>query len=205
MTRLYLIRHGETLWNIERRAQGIKNIELSQRGIAQGKLLAQRLKKQKIDIIYSSDLSRAYETASIIGKEIDKPVYTLPEIREMNFGDWEGLTMSEIKENYKDIYDSWKNTPHTAIIPGAETLIQVQERVMKGVHRIIKENKGKNIIMVSHGVAIKTIIFNLLDIDLSNYKKIRQDNTAINIIDFKKDYNVLVSLNDTCHLKILSD
>ena len=63
---------------------------------------------------------------------------------------------------------------------------------MKGVHRIIKENKGKNIIMVSHGVAIKTIIFNLLDIDLSNYKKIRQDNTAINIIDFKKDYNVLV-------------
>ena len=113
MTRLYLIRHGETLWNIERRAQGIKNIELSQRGIAQGKLLAQRLKKQKIDIIYSSDLSRAYETASIIGKEIDKPVYTLPEIREMNFGDWEGLTMSEIKENYKDIYDSWKNTPYS--------------------------------------------------------------------------------------------
>lgn len=205
MTKLYLIRHGETMWNMEKRTQGIRNIQLSELGKLQAKYLAKGLEKENIDVIYSSDLSRAYETAKIVGKYIDKPVQPLPEIREMNFGEWEGLTINEIKGKYQDIYSQWSTTPHIAKIPGAETLIQVQERAMKGVNNIIKENPGKNIVMVSHGTAIKTIIFRLLDIDLSYYRKIRQDNTAINIIDFKEEYNVLVRLNDTCHLRKLHE
>lgn len=200
MTKLYLIRHGETMWNKEKRTQGIRNIQLSELGKLQARYLAKRLEKENIDVIYSSDLSRAYETAKIVGKHIGKSVRPLPEIREMNFGEWEGLTINEIKRKYQDIYNQWNTTPHIAKIPGAETLIQVQERAMKGVNHIIKENPDKNIVMVSHGAAIKTIIFRLLDIDLSYYRKIRQDNTAINIIDFKEEYNVLVQLNDTCHL-----
>lgn len=200
MTRLYLIRHGETLWNKKRKTQGAKNIKLSTLGKLQAEYLGKKLKDKNIDILYSSDLSRAYQTAEIVGKHIKKPIHLLPEIREMNFGQWEGLTIDEIQLKYQDVYDIWKDAPHIATIPGAETLLQVQERAMKGVNSIIKNNNGKNIAMVSHGATIKTLIFKLLDIDLSNYKKIRQDNTAVNIIDFKEKYNVLVQLNDTCHL-----
>jgi probable phosphoglycerate mutase len=200
MTRLFIIRHGETLWNEERRAQGIQDIVLSEKGKIQAECFANRLKEENIDFIYSSDLSRAYETAKILGNKINKPVHVISDIREMNFGKWEGLTIDDIKLKYQDTYNIWRNTPHIAQIPGAETMLQVQERAMKGVYNIIKKHPNKNIVLVSHGVAIKTIIFGLLDIDLSNYKKIRQDNTAINIIDFKEDYNVLVKLNDTCHL-----
>lgn len=200
MTRLFIVRHGETLWNKEGRAQGIQNIDLTDKGKIQGECLAKRLIEENIDFIYSSDLSRAYETAKILGNNINKPVHVISDIREMNFGQWEGLTIDDIKLKYQDSYNIWRNTPHIAQIPGAETLIQVQERAMKGVYNIIEKHPDKNIVLVSHGVAIKTIIFGLLDIDLSNFKKIRQDNTAINIIDFKENYNVLVQLNDTCHL-----
>ncbi|MCR1898058.1 histidine phosphatase family protein [Irregularibacter muris] len=201
MTRLYLIRHGETLWNRKGKAQGMKDIQLTDVGIRQANYLAEHLKNENIDIIYASDLSRAYDTAEIIGKHINKSVIPLPGIREMNFGQWEGLTTNEIKEKYHGIFNDWSLKPHNTQIPEAETLLQVQTRSLKAVKEIIEKNPNKNIVMVSHGVAIKTIIFGLLDIDLSYYKKIRQDNTAINIIDFKKDYNVLVQLNDTCHLK----
>lgn len=162
--------------------------------------LAEKLKNEDIDLIYSSDLSRAYETAKILGDKLDKSVHVLPGIREMNFGKWEGLTIDEIQTKYQNIHAVWEKTPHMAQVPGAETLIQVQERAMKAIYNIINKHPNKNIVLVSHGVAIKVIIFGLLDLDLSNYTKIRQDNTAINIIDVKCDQNVLVQLNDTCHL-----
>ncbi|HHT51451.1 MAG TPA: histidine phosphatase family protein [Eubacteriaceae bacterium] len=200
MTRLFIIRHGETLWNREKRAQGIQNIALTENGKLQGKYLAERLAKEKIDYIYSSDLSRAYKTAKIIGDNINKPVLILPELREMDFGLWEGLTIDDIKLKFRDHYNSWENSPHTVQIPQAETLIQVQERAMKSIMNIINKHKNKNIVLVSHGVTIKTIILGLLDIDLSNYRKIRQDNTAVNIIDYREDHWVLTQLNDTCHL-----
>lgn len=200
MARLFLVRHGETLWNKEKRAQGVQDIALTKEGKIQGMCLAEKLKNENIDFIYSSDLSRAYKTAKILGGQINKPVHIISDIREMNFGKWEGLTMADIKLKYQNVYNIWRNTPHIAQIPGAETLIQVQERVMRGVYNIINKHPNKNIVLVSHGVAIKAIIFGLLDLDLSNYTKIRQDNTAINIIDIKQDHNVLVQLNDTCHL-----
>lgn len=203
MTRLYLIRHGETLWNKEKRAQGAQDIKLSENGKIQGKLLADSLKDKNIDLIYASDLSRAYETAELIGKSVEKPVTILEGIREINFGKWEGLTRDEMNNKYKEIFEEWNLRPHLAKIPGGETLKQVQKRAMEAVNGIIEKNPGKNIVMVSHGVSIKAIIFDLLNIELSNYKKFRQDNTAVNIIDIKKPYNVLVQLNDTCHLKDL--
>ncbi len=200
MTRLFIIRHGETLWNREKRAQGAKDIALTDNGKLQGEYLAKRLVKEKIDYIYSSDLSRAYETAKLLADKFNKPVLAIPELREMNFGLWEGLTMNDIQLKFQDHFNSWRSSPHKAQIPEAETLLQVQERALKAVFNIIDKHPNKSIAMVSHGVTIKTIILGLLDIDLSNYRKIRQDNTGINIIDFKENQWVLVQLNDTCHL-----
>ncbi|WP_199873050.1 histidine phosphatase family protein [Inediibacterium massiliense] len=201
MTRLYLVRHGQTKWNLEFRAQGSQNIELTDKGKMQAALLAEKMKKYKIDSIYSSNLDRAYETALTLGEKIGIPVSKINDLREMSFGDWEGLTMDEIQKTYKSHYTVWRDQPHEAQIPGGETLVEVQKRALRAVYDIVKENEGKNIVIVSHGVAIKSILLGIMDIDLSNFYKISLDNTCINIIDFKDYGPVLVSLNDTCHLE----
>ncbi|AGB18964.1 histidine phosphatase family protein [Thermoanaerobacterium thermosaccharolyticum] len=201
-TRLFIVRHGETSWNKLKKIQGISNVDLTDEGVKQAYLLSQRLKHEKIDVIFSSDLDRAYKTASLIAKEFDLDVIKLQEFREISFGVWEGLTIGEIEKLYKDLYYTWRTNPSEAIIDGAETLEAVQKRILSMTYKIVEQYKNKNILIVSHGTSIKALILGLLNLDLSFYPKIRQDNTALNIIDIKDDGNcVLVLLNDTCHLR----
>lgn len=201
MTKLFLIRHGQTTWNLESRAQGSKNIGLSDKGREQAEFLAKRMKNYKIDCIYSSDLDRAYETAKAIGKETNISVKKVDGLREMSFGKWEGLTNEEIITNYNEHYTIWRSKPHEVQIPNGEKLIDVQSRALKAVNSIIDENKNKNIVIVSHGVAIKSILLGIMDIDLSNFYKIKQDNTSINVIEYRDYGPVIVSLNDTAHVE----
>lgn len=201
-TRLYIVRHGQTFWNMNNRVQGINDTELTDLGIRQAQLLAERLKDEKIDCIYSSDLTRAYKTAEIIAKKFDLDVSKIPELREIAFGVWEGLTVDEINSLYQETYKLWRTNPEKAIIEGAESLKEVQSRILRGTYNLIEQNKGKNILLVSHGTSIKVLILGLLGIDLSFYPKIRLDNTCLNIVDIKDDgKTVLVLLNDTCHLR----
>ncbi|AIS52435.1 phosphoserine phosphatase 1 [Thermoanaerobacter kivui] len=201
-TRLYIARHGQSEWNLENKIQGIQDTNLTETGIRQAQLLAKRLKSEKIDCIYSSDLKRAHETAQIIAQEFGLEVKKIPELREMSFGVWEGLTAEEINKLYKEIYQLWRINPDKAVIEKAETLKEVQKRILIETYNIIEENRGKNILIVSHGTSIKALILGILGIDLSFYPKIRLDNTSLNIIDIKEDGKaVLVLLNDTCHLR----
>jgi len=201
LTRLYLIRHGETVWNAESRAQGSKNVELSRVGRNQAKLLAKRMSKFPIDRIFASDLDRAYETAAELANVLSLKVEKIADLREMNFGVWEGLTNDEIKNQYHEHYTVWRNTPHTADIPNGERLIEVQKRGLKAIYNIVENYRNQNIVVVSHGTMIKTIILGILDIDLSNFYKIKQDNGSINIIDFKTYGPVVITLNDAAHLE----
>lgn len=201
MTRLYLVRHGETQWNLESRTQGSKDISLTEKGLWQANRLAERFMGEKIESIYSSDLKRAYNTAKAIGDRLGIEVKVSLNFREMNFGCWEGKNIECIKEEFKDIYSLWMSNPRKAVIPGGEELIGVQQRALKAVNKIMENGAGGNVVLVSHGITIKTLIFGLLDIDLMYLKKIRIDNGSISIIDFRDQGNVLVTLNDTCHLK----
>jgi len=199
--RLYIVRHGETQWNAESRAQGSMNVQLTENGINQARSLANRIQHYPIDVIYSSDLDRAYETAKIIGKKINLEVNILNELREMSFGKWEGLTMAEIQQKYRDHYIVWRSTPHQAKIPDGEKLLDVQTRSLKAVRQLLKRHKDQNILIVSHGVTIKSMILGLMDIELSNFYKIKQDNACLNIIEFREYGPVIVTLNDTAHLE----
>ncbi|MBF8984488.1 histidine phosphatase family protein [Lutibacter sp. B2] len=201
MTKLFLIRHGETTWNVESKAQGAKNIELSEVGRQQAAYLAERISKYKIDYIFSSDLDRAYETASIIGGKINKEVSQIGDLREMSFGKWEGLTQKQIKEVYKEHFIVWRNNPHKADIPDGERLIDVQNRALRAVNDVVDKHKGKNILIVSHGVTIKTIILGIMGIGLSDFYKITQNNTCINVIEYRDYGPVILRLNDTAHLE----
>jgi phosphoserine phosphatase len=202
MSRIYLLRHGETEWNREQRAQGCSNdIPLSDVGINQAEAIANRLCEEKIDKIFSSPLKRAYQTAEIISKHHSMAVKTYHELREINFGCWEGLNFKEIGERYPEVIKIWRATPHLAKIPDSESLLELKERSMGKLMEMLKIHSEDNILIVSHGITCKVIIAALMGIDLGNLHKIRQDNTGLNIFEYKNDNFYTLLLNDTCHLK----
>lgn len=203
MTKLFLIRHGQSEWNSLNKIQGQQNTILTELGKKQALSLGERLINENIDIIYTSDLIRAYNTAEIISKKINKPVISNNAIREINFGIWEGLTIQEIKLKYKDDYSIWLKEPHKLNIEGLENLTILQERAMKYINEIMLQNEGKNIAIVSHGAILKTIILGLLNIPISHYKNITLSNVSLSIVECRDYNNVLVLFNDISHSKEL--
>ncbi|SHJ47714.1 histidine phosphatase family protein [Paramaledivibacter caminithermalis] len=202
MLKLYLIRHGETQWNCEAKTQGCKNIDLSKLGLLQGRLLANKLKKLNEDYlkIYTSDLDRCYLTAKAVSEELKIDVEVHKDLREMSFGDWEGLTLEEIRKAYFKEYLRWRTEPHKAYIPKGESLKAVQNRCLNSVKKIIRKHNNGSVIIISHGVAIKTMIFGLLGLDLKHFYSISLNNASLNKLEFRDYGPVLTSLNDTCHL-----
>ena len=200
-TKLILIRHGETLWAKENRYQGHTDVELSERGKKQIKLLARRLAKEEIAAIYSSDLLRASETAKSIAKPHRLKVSQTPLLREISFGDWEGLKFEEIEVRDEELVKKWKNDLPNFRPPKGESLSELKARAEKFLQEILRKHKGENIIVVSHGGFIRIILCSLLNLDFSKFFwRIEQDLGAINIIEFFEGEPVISLLNDTCHL-----
>ena len=201
MQKLYLVRHGQSEWNYQRKIQGQQDILLTEEGKLQAKKLSHRLKSENIDVIYSSDLKRAYETANIIGKELNIDVTPMKSFREIAFGHWEGKEIEKLNVINEKEHLIWLKEPHKFKMEGAETLYEIQKRAMDGVNLVLDENPGKNILIVSHGTTLKTIILGLLDMEVKYYNKLTLGNVSLTIIEFR-DYNkVLKLLNDTCHLR----
>ena len=202
MTRLYLVRHGETEWNKSLRYQGHRDIPLSAEGRRQAEKVALRLAGEKFDTAYASDLSRAMETAQTIAAHHNLDVKVVLELRETNFGDWEGLTYSEIDQQFHDVMQGWYSNPRDTKIPGGESLGDVADRCWVGLKKIIEENPEKNVLVVAHGGIIRIAVATVLGMNLNDYWKIRQDNVSLNIIEFySMDRAILCLLNDINHLK----
>lgn len=201
MTRLYLVRHGETEWNKSLRYQGHQDIPLSEEGRVQAGKIARRLAGEKIDAAYASDLSRALETAKAITAYHSLEVVIMPELRETNFGQWEGLTYGEIDRQFHEIMSGWRSNPRDTKIPGGESLGEVADRCWKGISRIVDGNPNRNVLVVAHGGIIRIAVATVLGMNLNDYWKIRQDNVSLNIIDFFEGGRAILGLlNDTNHL-----
>jgi probable phosphoglycerate mutase len=198
-TRLFLLRHGETLANIELIYQGQGDSPLSELGVAESELLAKALENEKFAGIYSSTLARSSETANIIAKQSDLNIVKIPELAERYYGVFEGLTFESIKEKYPDIYQLWLTNPDKAIIKDAETLEELQRRGVKAVSNILKKHKGETICIVGHGAINRTILFHYMNLGLDNFWRIKQDNCCINIIEFDK-HPMVTLLNSTYFL-----
>lgn len=201
MNKFFIVRHGETEWNMQERTQGHGDSKLTEKGRCQADMLGRKLLKFNIDYIYSSDLGRAIETSSIISSILNKEIEYNDGLREINFGKWEGMTIKEIKSQYSDIYKVWRNEPHNALIPNAEKLVQLKERILKSINDINKNHENSNIVLVSHSMVIKVLLLSLLGSDLSNIYRIKQDNTALNIVEFRDYGPVVVKMNDSNHLE----
>ena len=198
---IYLVRHGQTNWNILGKTQGHGDSNLTKKGREQAIQLADSMIKYPIDYIYSSELGRAIETAQIIGDKLNLDVVSTPALKEMGFGKWEGLLIKEIQEHYSDIYKTWRNEPHLAQIPEGETLHIIKERTDKFLKEINDKYDGKHIVLVTHSVTARVILLSLLNSSLENIYKISQSNTALNIIEFRDYGPVVIKMNDTSHIK----
>ncbi len=149
MTSLYLVRHGETDWNAQRRIQGTTDIPLNDTGRAQAATTAELLARREWDGIFSSPLSRAYDTASIIASRLSLPApRRIPAIVERNYGAAEGLDWQQIEADY----------PGDTAVPGRETHAEVAERVIPALIGLAAEHPGQSLIVVSHGGVIRSVL-----------------------------------------------
>lgn len=201
-TTILLIRHGETEWNTLGKFQGCTDIALSEAGIKQAELLKNRL-NGNFDYIYTSPLSRAFETAKILASQTNKEVTIATEIREINFGEWEGLTIHEIEKNYPEIFKAWRTDKKESYICGGDSSIHnAADRAKKCILDIVSKHKGKKIAIVAHGGIIKAGLIGVFEWDMTMYHKMALGNTCINTLTFNEELKpALVGLNDTNHLK----
>jgi len=200
-TNLVLVRHGETEWNKSSRYQGVMDIELNKKGKSQAEQLYGFLKDEDFDAIYSSTLKRAYHTIKDIADYQDKDVITIADLMEINFGEWEGLTFSEIEKDYPDLAKKWAKDPTCCKPPEGEHIKEVEERAGKTIDRIVDENTDNKILIATHGGIVRIIIAYLLELPLSRIFSIEVDNVSISRIKFYEHYPVLKLLNSTHHLK----
>lgn len=201
MTKVILVRHGQTEWNIHGKYQGHSDIDLSALGVEQANLLAQRLANQRIDAIYASDLKRAIKTAEGIANTHQLFVHIIPELREISFGDWEGLDYNTINSKWPGEVERFFKNADSVVIPNGETFCEVEQRACTIVQKIIKQHPDQTIVIVSHGGTIRTLLAHALHIPLKYIWNIRQDNTAVNILKYFDKQVVIELLNDTHHLK----
>lgn len=157
MTRLILIRHGETDWNAEGRWQGQIDVPLNQNGKSHARRLVDELAGSGIQAIYSSDLSRALETARPFANAFGLPIRIDRRLREINQGEWQGLLVTEIQARYAELFHSRMANPNTVSPPGGETVIQVEERVYQALDDILRRHPGETVAIVAHGFVIAVL------------------------------------------------
>ena len=200
-TKVFLVRHGETEWNRLGKFQGCKNIDLSKEGIVQAQYLSERF-NDNFHYIYTSPLKRAVQTANVIATNNTTKPIIVNELREINFGEWEGLTIKEISNNFPKEFNDWRNDKVEAPMCGGDlSLKNASIRAKNAITEIVDIHKEKKILIVAHGGIIKAGLIGLFEWDMTMYHKINLGNTAICEIDFDFDLNpTIVKINDTSHL-----
>lgn len=201
--RIILIRHGETEWNRLHRFQGRSDISLNLRGHDQARALALALKNETITVIYSSPLERAVETALHIRRfHPSTPLIKESELVEMDLGDFEGMEVQRWAAEHHDFRKIWKKNPAALAMPGGESLMDVQQRAVDTLDRISNLYAPDSTLLIcSHNFVIVSLLCYASKISLDQFRELRQDTAALNII-YKDgaDFQV-VKVNDCRHLQ----
>lgn len=203
MKKIFLVRHGHTDWNGEDRLQGSMDIELNDFGRRAVELLAERLRKEKIEVIYSSPLKRAYETARIINKFHNVEIIVLEELHEIRCGEFEGLYYHDIKEKFPDFWEKWRTSPQVAM-PGGESIEDVWKRAKKVLERVLADDR-EHVLISGHGAMNRMVMSVFMGIDPQTARYFKQENAALNVLEAKGDRRYLVLWNDISHLEQMND
>ena len=202
MTRIILVRHGQTEWNRVERFRGRADVPLNETGLAQALVTGRRIADEWLPMtVYSSPLSRAVKTAEVIARHLDLSIRVHPGLIDIDYGQWEGLTPDEVRVRWPEMIDSWYNTPASIRMPGGETLADVRARAMETVNEVVDCHGGQTVVIVGHTVINRIILLGVLGLSNDRFWRLRQDTCAINSFEAEGGDFTLVSLNDTCHLQ----
>ncbi len=202
MTRIILVRHGETEWNRVERFRGRADVPLNAAGLAQAEATGRRIAADVTPAaVYSSPLSRAVVTAEAIAGHFALAVQVHPGLADIDYGEWQGLTPDEARARWPEINHAWYNAPQTARIPGGETLDDLRARAMAAVSELAARHAGQTIVLVGHTVVNRIILLGVLGLGNDRFWRLRQDTCAVNVFEAEGDDFTLVSLNDTYHLR----
>jgi broad specificity phosphatase PhoE len=201
MTRIILVRHGQTEWNRVEQFRGRADVPLNETGLVQAEVTGRRIAAEwRPSAIYSSPLSRAVKTAEVIAGHFNLQVQVHPGLIDIDYGQWMGLTPDEVQERWPKVIDDWYNKPASIRIPGGETLEELRLRALGAIDDLAACHKDQTIILVGHTVINRIILLGVLGLSNDRFWRLRQDTCAINCFEAEGDDFTLVSLNDTCHL-----
>ena len=200
VTRICLVRHGETAWNVEKRLQGHLDIPLNETGVAQAAAAAQGLAGIAFSAIYSSDLLRARTTAQAAADVIGLPVQVTAELRERNCGEFQALTQKEAAARFPDDYHRYHDRDVDFVIPGGESLGALAARITATFNRIAAAHGGEIILIVSHGGVLDIIHRLATGMALGAPRDFHISNAALNWLDVDDGKWTLIKWDDTDHL-----
>lgn len=205
MTRLIIVRHAESAHNLNNRIQGHSDSQLTPKGKRQVRNLAARLKHFKIHKVYSSDLGRAYSTTVAITRHLNVKIIRDPKLREIMLGDWEGMTSEEVDELYDKGFQKWLKSPSKCRIPRAENVRHFRKRVVSRVAQIVRQNKDKTVLIVTHGGSITALLADWMQADFDRLiKGLQIENTSLTLVEYGRKRShpnpTLLVINDTDHL-----
>lgn len=184
MTKIILIRHGESLGNLKKVFLGHTDWDLSEKGYKQAELAAKYIDNYDIDVIYASDLKRAYNTADAVAKRRGMEIIKTEPFREIFAGDWEGKEYWELDEKYPDERFLWNHDIGNARCTGGESVRELEARVVAELYRIAERHKGETILIGTHATPIRVIKCHILGKDIKDAKDILwSPNASVTVLD----------------------
>ena len=199
--RLYIVRHGQTKWNKEKRMQGWADSKLTELGRKQAKLLGESLENIEFNQVVSSPLGRTRETSKlVIG---DRPVELIinDNFKEMGFGSWEGQDPEELKIKHPEVFrDLWTRADKYVPIDG-ESFEELQNRIIKGINQVIKDNPDGNVLIVTHGMVIQMLLLHMKGLPLNQlwHRQVVHP-TSLTVIEVKDGKAEIIKEDDIGHL-----
>jgi probable phosphoglycerate mutase len=201
VTCIVLVRHGETEWNREERYRGRIDVDLDDTGRAQAEACARRIAAAWQPVaVYASPLVRAVHTAQPIAALCGLAVETIPDLVDIDYGDWHGLTAAEAAARWPDLAEAWERSPGSAAPPRGEPVRALQRRAVAALERLGEGHPSGTVVAVSHTAFNRAAILGALGGPLDAFHRVGQSNGAINVIDVANRRFVVWSVNDTCHL-----
>jgi len=200
-TRLILIRHGETLWNLGQRYQGHLDSPLTDAGVLQSGALASRLIGHAFSALYSSDLGRALQTAEIIAKRTGHIPRTDSRLRERHLGIFQGLSKREIQQKYPEEYALYKSGGPAHVVPNGESAAQACARILDCLKELARRHPGESIVVVAHGGVLSALLVHSLGVSSGAPRRFERHNGSWNVFVCRDEKWFLETWGDVSHLE----
>ncbi len=202
MTRLIIVRHGQTEWNRNERFRGRADIPLNDVGLRQARAAALRIAATwPVQAIYYSDLARTRMTAHAIAAACNATASPQAGLLDIDYGAWTGLTPDEVGARCSDLLALWRTRPHALQIPGGESLEDVHRRSFACMEDLAARHDGQTIVLVSHLVVCRLLVLAALGLDNSHFLRIQQETATLNVFEWQNGAYTVVSINDACHTR----